>query len=137
MTCLRNLLVAEQSDGFFLFDGASQLYSIDKSDASVQVVVSSIERADPEQVDTLGYLQMLLNLSHAEVDVGPLANRYLRRKDVNAFVPQHLMELNPDTGAAFIYGTMRPEDADRYLIEALQYPEIYARATAALCWQQT
>ncbi len=49
VTCLRNLLVAEQSDGFFLFDGASLLYSIDKSDASVRVVVSSIERADLER----------------------------------------------------------------------------------------
>ncbi len=132
VTCLRNLLVAEQSDRFFLFDGASLLYSIDKSDASVRVVVSSIERANLEQVETRGYLQMLLNLSHAKVDVGPLANCYLRRKDVNAFVAQHSMELNRDTGAVFIYGTMRPQDADRYLIEALQYPEIYARATAAL-----
>lgn len=131
-TCLRNMLVAEKTDGFFLFDGASLLYSMDKSDESVRVVVSSIERANLEEVDTRGYLQMLLNLSHAGVDVGPLANRYLRRKDVDTFVPQHAMELNRDMGALFIYGSLQPETADRYLIAALQYPEPYARATAAL-----
>ena len=131
-TCLRNMLAGEKTDGFFLFDGASLLYSMDKSDASVHVVVSSIERADLEEVDTRGYLQMLLNLSHAGVDVGPLANRYLRRKAVDTFVPQHAMELNRDMGALFIYGSLQPETADRYLIAALDYPEPYARATAAL-----
>jgi hypothetical protein len=132
VTCLRNLLQAEKNDGFFLFDGASLLYSMDKSDASIRVIVSSLERADLDEVDTRGYLQMLLNLSHAGVDIGPLANRYLRRQDVNAVVPEHAMELNRDMGALFIYGSLPPENADRYLIDALQYPETYARATAAL-----
>lgn len=132
VTCLRNTLAAEKNDGFFLFDGASLLYSIDKSDASIHVVVSSLERADLEEVDTRGYLQILLNLSRAGVDIGPLANRYLRRKDVDTFVPQHAMELNRDMGALFIYGSLPDDTADRYLIEALHYEEPYARATAAL-----
>src|SRR5260370_28880747 len=111
VTCLRNLLVAEQSDRFFLFDGASLLYSIDKSDASVRVVVSSIERANLEQVETRGYLQMLLNLSHAKVDVGPLANCYFRRKDVKAFVAYPSMCLNRTHDPCFIYGTFLPKTA--------------------------
>jgi hypothetical protein len=84
VTCLRGLLTSEKDDGFFLFDGASLLYSLDKSDASTRVVVSSIERADLDEVDTRGYLQLLLKLSKAGIDVGPLANRHLTRKDANA-----------------------------------------------------
>jgi len=112
VTCLRGLLTSEKDDGFFLFDGASLLYSLDKSEASTRVVVSSIERADLDEVETRGYLQLLPNLSRAGVDVGPLANRYLTRKDANAAVPEHAMELNRDMGALFTYGSMSPETAD-------------------------
>ena len=132
VTCLRGLLTSQKDDGFFLFDGASLLYSLDKSDAPTGVVVSSIERADLDEVDTRGYLQLLLNLSHSGVDVGPLANRYLTRKDAEAMVPEHAMELNRDMAGLFIYGSMPPEIADHYLTAALQDQEPYARATAAL-----
>jgi len=131
-TCLRGLLTSEKDDGFFLFDGASLLYSLDKSDASTGVVVSSIERADLDEVDTRGYLQLLLKLSKAGIDVGPLANRYLTRKDANAAVPEHAMELNRDMGGLFIYGSMSADTADHSLIAGLEDKESYARATAAL-----
>src|SRR6266568_1708191 len=44
--CLQALLSAEKQDGFFLFDGASLLYSLDQSELSSKVVSASVERAD-------------------------------------------------------------------------------------------
>src|SRR5260370_17265665 len=62
VTCLRGLLTSEKDDGFFLFDGASLLYSLDKSDASTRVVVSRIDRALLNHAGTLTNLKLLLNL---------------------------------------------------------------------------
>ncbi len=130
--CLRPLLTAEKQDGYFLFDGASLLYSIDSSEASTQVVVASLERADMAEIEPAGYLRMLLRLSNAGVDIGPLAARYLEYPEVKTYVPQHAMDLDRDMGALLIYGSMAPEQEDRYLVSALNAKEGYARSTAAL-----
>ncbi len=130
--CLRALLNGEKRDGFFLFDGASLLYSLDQSPESAKVVVASLERADMAEVEPSGYLRLLLGLSNAGVDIGPLAARYLQYPTVKTFIPQHAMDLDRDMGGILLYGSMAPEQEDSYLIAALADKEAYARSTAAL-----
>jgi len=130
--CLRTLLSTEKSDGYFLFDGSSLLYSLDPSEESTEVVMESLEHADMKEIEMSGYLRLLLRMSNAGVDIGPLAARYLRYPEVKSYIPQHAMELDRDMGALLLYGSMRPEQEDRYLTEALSYQESYARSTAAL-----
>jgi hypothetical protein len=130
--CLRGLLIAEKQDGFFLFDGASLLYSLDQSEDSTRVVVSSLGKADMAEIEPAGYLRLLLRMSNAGVDIGPLAGRYLEYPQVKTYVPQHAMDLDRDMGALLLYGSMAAEKEDSYLIAALNDKERYARATAAL-----
>jgi hypothetical protein len=130
--CLSQLLGAEKQDGFFLFDGASLLYSLDQSEAPTRLVIDSLRRADMAEIEPSGYLRLLLRMSNAGVDIGPLAQRYLEYPKVDTYVPQHAMDLDRDMGALLLYGSMVPEKEDKYLIAALHDKEGYARATAAL-----
>ena len=130
--CLRKLLTGEQRDGFFLFDGASLLYSLDSSEASAKVVMASLERADMAEIEPSGYLRLLLEMSNGGVDIGPLTRRYLEYPKVDTYVPQHAMSLDRDMGALLLYGSMTPEKEDSYLTAELGNKERYARATAVL-----
>lgn len=130
--CLRQQLSAEKRDGFFLFDGASLLYSLDQSEASAKLVTASLERADMAEIEPSGYLRLLLEMSSGGADIGPLARRYLEYPKVDTYVPQHAMSLDRDMGALLLYGSMAPEKEDAYLISELGNKERYARATAAL-----
>lgn len=130
--CMRELLNAEKQDGFFLFDGASLLYSFDQSSESAKVVVASLERANMAEIEPSGYLRLLLRLSNDGVDIGSLASRYLQYPKVKTFIPQHAMELDRDMGGLLLYGSMAPDQEDSYLIAALGDKEAYARSTAAL-----
>ena len=130
--CLRGLLSAEKQDGFFLFDGASLLYSFDQSPESTKVGVTSLEQADMAEIEPSGYLRLLLRMSNDGVDIGPLAARYLQYPTVKTFIPQHAMDLDRDMGGVLLYGSMAPQQEDSYLIAALGDKEAYARSTAAL-----
>ncbi len=130
--CLRGLLSAEKQDGFFLFDGASLLSSLDQSPESAKIVVASLQRAEMAEVEPAGYLRLLLRLSNNGMDIGPLASRYLQYPMVKAFIPQHAMDLDRDMGGLLLYGSMAPEQEDSYLIAALADKQAYARSTAAL-----
>jgi hypothetical protein len=130
--CMRQLLIGEKQDGFFLFDGASLLYSLDQSEESTKVVVASLVSADMAEVEPSGYLRLLLRLSNAGVDIGPLASRYLQYPTVKTFIPQHSMDLDRDMGALLLYGSMATDKEDSYLTAALTDKEAYARSTAAL-----
>ena len=130
--CVRNLLQGEKQDGFFLFDGASLLYSLDQSSGSAKIVAASLERANMAEIEPSGYLRLLLRLSTDGVDIGPLAARYLQYPTVKTFIPQHAMDLDRDMGGLLLYGSMAPDQEDSYLIAALGDKESYARSTAAL-----
>ncbi|MBZ5647644.1 MAG: hypothetical protein LAN37_10520 [Acidobacteriia bacterium] len=132
IACLRRMIVDEKKDGFFLFDASSLLYGIDKSPDSVAAIESGLERADLNQVDPGGYLSLLIQMSKTDVDTGPLAERYLRHPNVLAVVPQHAMTIDRSIGAVLLYGSMRADLPDKYLIADLNDKEPYVRATAAL-----
>ena len=55
--CLKQLIVAEQQDGFFVFDAASLLLSLDKSATSLEVASSGIAKADLNDLDSSSYIR--------------------------------------------------------------------------------
>ncbi len=83
--CLRQLLLSER-DGFFLFDGASLLFSLDESDTSLNVIKSALARVALADIDIGGYMSLLIRLGQKNMDIGPLAARYLMHPDVTALV---------------------------------------------------
>jgi hypothetical protein len=130
--CLREMITADTSDGYFAFTAASLLASLDRSPSSLSVVELGLARADLDEIDVAAYVRMVVGMIHARRDVEKLAQKYLRHPKVDTRIAQHGgMLLDRDGGGVIIYGSLPPATADRYLETALLLPEPYARATAA------
>ena len=115
VSCLRQLLGSEK-DGFFLFDGSSLLLSLDESEASLDAIKSALARVALVDIDIGGYMSLLIRFGQKNVEIGPLASRYLRHPDVTAAVPQHAMTLDRANGAILVYGSMSAADIDKHTI---------------------
>jgi hypothetical protein len=132
LECLKQMLVAEKQDGFFVFDAASLLVSLDQSPASLEVAHLGISKTNLKEIDSSGYVRMGMLLSRKGLDITPLAEHYMKAPEVKGFVPQHAMTLDRETGALFLYGGMPISVADKSLIRLLSASEPAARSTAAL-----
>jgi hypothetical protein len=130
--CLQQMIVAEKTDTFFLFDAGSLLYSLDHSPESLAAITQGINGSDLKDLQIPDYIRMLLRLNRDGVDIGPLAAKYLYFPKVDSFVPQHSMQLTRKMGVTLLYGSMSSEAADRYLIPALSAEPEYVRSAAAL-----
>lgn len=128
--CLKQLIVAEQQDGFFVFDAASLLLSLDTSTASLEVASSGIAKADLKDLDSSAYIHTTLSLFHRGMDITSLVEHYMTAPEVKGFVPQHAMTLDRETGAIFMYGSMPSSSADRSLIRMLSSNESATRSAA-------
>jgi hypothetical protein len=129
--CLKQLIVAEQQDGFFVFDAASLLLSLDTSTTSLEVVSSGIAKADLKDLDSSSYIRTTVFLLHRGMDITPLVEHYMTAPEVKGFVPLHAMTLDRETGALFMYGSMPILSADQSLIRMLNSKESSTRTAAA------
>lgn len=130
-TCVRGMLEQEKSDHNFQFDAASMLYQADHSPATLTLVRDSIAQADFAESDPANYLSLALELGQAGVDIRVLAAKFLSYPDAVVHVPEQALDLDSDTAALFLYGSMDPSLASKALIEQLQATEPYVRAAAA------
>lgn len=128
--CLREMLRNQSGDPFFLFDGSSLLFQLDKSETSTDAIVQALSGTDLKEVDPAEYLRLLIALRHEGVDIGPLALKYLAYPKVDVYLPEPAMKLDRKSGATLLYGSMPPVLASRYLIAALDAKEEYVRSTA-------
>jgi hypothetical protein len=132
LECLRQLITTEQQDGFFVFDAASLLISLDQSPASLEVARIGISKTNLKDVDSSGYIRNTLFLFHKGLDITPLVEHYMTAPEVKGFVPQHAMKLDRETGAFFLYGSMSSASADQSLIRMLNSKEPSTRSAAAV-----
>jgi hypothetical protein len=129
--CVRSMLQAETTDHFFQFDAASFLYQADRSPETLLLVRDSIAQADFQETDPANYLSLAVALAQQGLDISPLAARLLRYPNAVIRVPEQGLELDSDTAALFLYGSMKPAVATSALIPELQAPESFVRAGAA------
>jgi hypothetical protein len=117
--CLQQMLASDRNDPFFLFDGSSLLLSLDSSPVSLNAISAAVARTDLKDVEPAGYIRLLLQLSRRDVDIGPLARKYMEYPSVDTYLPEHgAMKLTRVDGALLLYGSMEPNLGERYL-EAL------------------
>jgi hypothetical protein len=129
--CVRSMLQDEKSDHFFQFDAASFLYQTDHSPETLLLVRDSIAQADFQEIDPANFLSLAVSLAQDGADIAPLAARLLRYPNAVIRVPEQGLELDSDTAALFLYGSMKPAVATKALIPELQAPEAFVRAGAA------
>lgn len=129
--CVRSMLQEETTDHFFQFDAASFLYQADRSPETLLLVRDAIAQADFQESDPANYLALAVALAQEGVDISSLAARLLRSPNAVIRVPEQGLELDSDTAALFLYGSMKPGVATNALIPELQAPESFVRAGAA------
>jgi hypothetical protein len=131
VTCIRRLLAEEKTDHVFQFDAATMLFPVDSSSETRNLIRDSLAQADFQQSDPANYLSIALALGQAEVDIRPLASKLLLYPNAIIHVPESSFELDSDTAALLLYGTMEPSQASSALISLLDAPQPYVRAAAA------
>lgn len=130
--CLSQILRTETKDGFFLFDVAELLFRLDSSPAAIQVIIESLQRADMKEVDPGGYIRFVIQLARRDVDVVPLADKYLTQEEVDTSLPQHGgMLLDRNMGGTLLYGSLPPRTADQHLTKLLPIANQSVQATIA------
>ena len=129
--CVQSMLESEKSDHYFQFDAASWLFERDKSPAALDLIRDSIAQADFQETDPANYLSLALALSLNGLDVQKLAARLLRYPNAAIQIPEHALDLDADTAALFLYGSMPPAEATKVLTTELQAPEPFVRSAAA------
>jgi hypothetical protein len=135
--CVRQLIAAETTDTYFLFDGASLLEEMDKSGASDKAIVGGLSRTDMKDVAPDGFIDLCLQLSRRNIDIGTAANKYLHSENVTAYLPRHGgYKLDRLAGAILLYGSLEPGLVDKYLIPELSSSNPEVRNTAALVLSQ-
>jgi len=131
VTCIRGLLAEEKTDHIFQFDAAQMLFAADKSPETLKLIRDALAQADFMESDPASYLELGLELSQAGVDVSPLAAKLLLYPNATIHVSEHSLDLDSDSAALFLYGSMEPTAASNALIELLKAPESFVRSAAA------
>jgi hypothetical protein len=130
VTCIRDLLAEEKTDHIFQVDAATMLFPADPSPATRALIRDSLAQADFQESDPANYLVLALDLAQAGVDVRPLASKLLLYPNAVIHISEHSLDLDSDTAALFLYGTMDPAQASDALIKLLDAPETFVRSAA-------
>ncbi len=131
VSCLKEMLAAENSDHIFQFDGASFLFQVDKSPDSLNLVKDALAQADFQETDPANYLSLALDLGQRGVDIQALAAKLLLYPNAVIHISEHSLDLDSDTAALFLYGSMNPTKASKALVAQLQAQGPFVRAGAA------
>ncbi len=131
VTCIRAMLAEEKADHNFQFDAAAMLFPSDHSPETLNLIRDSLAQTDFQESDPANYLSLALALGQAGVDIRPLAAKLLLYPNAVIHISEHDLDLDSDTAALFLYGTMEPAQASSALISLLQAPEPFVRDAAA------
>ena len=131
VSCLKEMLAAEKTDHIFQFDAASFLFQLDKSPESLNLVKDAIVQTDFQETDPANYLSLALELGQRGVNIQSLAARLLLFPNAIIHISEHSLDLDSDTAALILYGSMDSTKASKALIGQLQAQEPFVRAAAA------
>lgn len=131
VTCIRALLTEEKTDHIFQFDAATMLFPADHSPETQNLIRDSLAQADFQQSDPANYLILAFSLGQAGVDIRPLAAKLLLYPNAVIHISEHDLDLDSDTAALFLYGSMDPSQADSALVALLDAPQPFVRSAAA------
>jgi hypothetical protein len=131
VTCIRKLLAEEKTDHIFQVDAAGMLFPADSSPETRNLIRDSLAQADFQESDPANYLTLALDLGQAGVDIRPLAAKFLLFPNAVIHISEHSLDLDSDTAALFLYGTMEPIAASTALIALLGAAQPFVREAAA------
>ena len=131
VSCVRSLLAEEKNDHAFQVDAAGMLFPADPSPETRNLIRDSLAQADFQESDPANFLTLALELGQAGVDVRPLAYKLLLYPNGVIHISEHSLDLDSDTSALFLYGTMDPKQASEALTNLLEDSQPFVREAAA------
>jgi hypothetical protein len=131
VTCIRSLLAEEKTDHVFQVDAATMLFPADPSPETRNLIRDSIAQADFQESDPANYLVLALALGQDGIDIRPLASKLLLYPNAMIHISEHDLDLDSDTAALFLYGSMEPAQASNALAALLDAPQPFVRSGAA------
>jgi protein-tyrosine-phosphatase len=131
VTCIRDLLAEEKTDHVFQFDAANMLFPADPSLETLTLIRNSLEQTDFQDSDPANYLSLAMDLGQAGVDIRPLAAKLLLFPNTTIHIAEHDLDLDSDTAALVLYGSIDPTQATSALIGLLQSSQSVVRSEAA------
>ena len=131
VSCIRDLLAEEKTDHVFQFDAATMLFPADHSPDTLNLIRDALRQADFQESDPANYLTLAMDLGQAGADIRPLAAKLLLYPNATIHVSEHQMDLDSDTAALFLYGSMDPTQATSALTHLLDAKQPFVRAAAA------
>ncbi len=130
VACLRQMLAADTNDPYFLYSGSALLLSLDSSPESLSAIPTALANVDPARVDAAGYIGLLIQLARRNVDVGPLAAKYVNYVALHDAAPQGAVSDQLINATVLLYGSMPPDLAATDLEGLRKYGEADARPAA-------
>jgi hypothetical protein len=131
VSCIRTLLAEEKTDHIFQVDAASMLFPADPSPEARNLIRDSIAQADFQESDPANYLVLAFALGQDGVDIRPLASKLLLYPNAVIHISEHDLDLDSDTAALFLYGSMDPGQAASALAASLNARQPFVRSAAA------
>src|SRR5215470_19896439 len=113
VSCVKEMLAGEKTDHLFQFDAASFLFQLDKSPESLNLVRDAIGQTDFQETDPASYLSLAMDLGQRGVDIQPLAAKILLFPNAVIHISEHSLDLDSDTAALFLYGSMDSAKASK------------------------
>src|SRR6266849_4184677 len=119
--CLRRALEDPKADSWFLFDGSNLLVSLDDSKDAKELQIKSYAANNLEDVDLRLWVMTLVRRATEGFDVSVAGERWLSYPKARYFLPEHgAYEVNPMTGALFIFGSMEEAQAVPALLRIIK-----------------
>lgn len=130
--CLKSALNKPGANSFFLFDGSNLLISLDRSEESKKLLISSFAKTDLEDVDRHNWIAYILMFGFEGLDTSAAGDTWLRTTDPFYFLPQHgTLRIDKMIGALAIYGSMDEQFATPSLAAIINQKNHPGREIAA------
>ena len=131
LPCLQRALADPKADSWFLFDGSNLLVSLDGSNGARELQIKSYAATNLEDVDLRLWVTTLAQRGVEGFDVSGPGERWLSFPKARYFLPEHgAYEVNPVTGALFIFGSMEEAQAVPALLRIIKQSNHAGREAA-------
>lgn len=132
ITCLKQMILAENKDTYFCFDASDLLLHLDDKFQSLDVVAAGLQKSNLKELQLEEYLHVCFVLGKKGTDISALTEKLISEPHATVFLTEHVITLSSVEASLFLYNTMGTEKAEISLFETLKNGNPTARSNAAM-----
>jgi hypothetical protein len=128
--CLQTELEKTTDDNWFLFDGSTLLLRVLRTPASRAIHLKALKQVDLVDVDLAEWVRAATSLALDDMDISPVAERWLGLTNPRFAIPIHAFDVDKATGAAILFFSMNESVATPALVRIANDPKHASRGDA-------